>query len=48
MADSTTATFADDTAILTAHKDPTVVTHRLQVNLNKIHFWLKNMPTEGQ
>jgi hypothetical protein len=40
-ADSTTATFADDTAVLTAHEDPTMATHRLQVHLNKIHFWLK-------
>jgi len=40
-ADSTTATFADDTAVLTTHEDPAIATHRLQIHLNKIQLWLK-------
>jgi len=39
--DSTTATFADNTAVLTVHEDPAVTTHRLQTHLNKFQFWLK-------
>jgi len=42
-ADSTTATFADDTTILTTHKDPAIATHRLQTNLNEIQLWLKKL-----
>jgi len=42
MADSTTATFADDTAVLTAHE------HRPQINLNEIQLWLKKMAYKGQ
>jgi hypothetical protein len=41
MANSTTATFADDTAILTVHGDPTVAAHILQMRLNKIQSLLK-------
>jgi hypothetical protein len=41
-ANSTTATFADDTAVLTVHEGPAEATHRLQVHLNKIQSWLKN------
>jgi len=41
-ADRTTATFADDTAVLTTHEDPAIATHRLQTNPNKIQLWLKN------
>jgi hypothetical protein len=41
-AHSTTATFADDTAVLTTHEDPAIATHRLQTHLNKIQLWLKN------
>jgi hypothetical protein len=41
LANSTTATFADDTAFLTAHEDPTIAAHRLQTHLNKIQLWLK-------
>jgi len=36
LANSTTATFADDAAILTVHEDPTMAAHRLQMHLNKI------------
>jgi len=39
--DSTTATFADDTAVLTTHEDPAIATHRLQIHLNKIQLRLK-------
>ena len=39
--DSTTATFTDNTAVLTAHEDPAITTHRLQTNLNEIQLWLK-------
>ena len=40
-ADSTTATFADDTAVLTTHEDPATATRKLQTHLNKIQLWLK-------
>jgi len=40
--DSTTATFADDTAVLTIRENPAIATHRLQTNLNEIQLWLKN------
>ena len=39
-ADSTTATFADDTAILTVNEDPAEATHQLQNHLNNINSWL--------
>jgi len=41
LANSTTATFADDTAILTVHEYPTMAAHRLQMHLNEIQSWLK-------
>jgi len=41
LANSTTATFADDTAVQTVHEDPAVATHRLQLQLNKVQSWLK-------
>jgi hypothetical protein len=37
----TTATYADDTAILSPHQDPTVASQRLQTTLNKIQSWMK-------
>jgi hypothetical protein len=40
LVDSTTATFADDTAVLTVHKDPTEVTHRLQRHLKYNHGYI--------
>jgi len=39
--DSTTATFADDT-VLTAHENPAIDSHRLQLQLREIQLWLKN------
>jgi hypothetical protein len=38
---STTATYADDTVVLTAHKNPEIASHRLQLHLHKIQLWLK-------
>ena len=46
MVDSTTATFADDTA--NTHEDPAIATHNLQIHLNKIQLWLKIMAYEGK
>ncbi|XP_018377267.1 PREDICTED: RNA-directed DNA polymerase from mobile element jockey-like [Trachymyrmex cornetzi] len=37
----TTATFADDTAVLASHKNPILATQMLQSNLNDIQKWLK-------
>jgi hypothetical protein len=37
----TTATYADDTAILSPHQDPTVDSQRLQTTLDKIQSWMK-------
>jgi len=39
-ADSTTATFADDTVVLTAHENPVIATHRLQLHLHEIQLWV--------
>jgi hypothetical protein len=41
-AETTTAIFADGTAVLTVNEDPAESTHQLQVHLNNIHSWLKN------
>jgi histone H2A len=41
MADTETATFADDTAVLAAHADPVIATHRLQTALLKIQLLKK-------
>jgi hypothetical protein len=41
LTNSTTATFADGTAILTIREDTTMAAHRLQMQLNKIQSWLK-------
>jgi hypothetical protein len=40
-ADTTTATFADDTAVLATHEDPAIATHKLQPHLNKIQLCFK-------
>jgi hypothetical protein len=39
--DNTTATFADDTVVLTAHENPAIASHILQLHLREIQFWLK-------
>jgi len=41
LANSAIATFADDTAVLTVHEDPTMAAHRLLIHLNKIQSWLQ-------
>jgi hypothetical protein len=38
---TTTATFADDTAILAINEDPTIASVKLQDNINKINEWAK-------
>lgn len=38
---ATVATFADDTAILSSHADPTIASTNLQLNLDMIQNWLK-------
>lgn len=37
-----TGTFADDTAILTSHKDPSTASSMLQESLDALSTWLKN------
>jgi hypothetical protein len=37
---TTTATFADDTAILASDCDPAIASRKLQTHLNAIHTWL--------
>jgi hypothetical protein len=39
--DTTTATFADDTAVLTTDSDTAIVPHKLQTGLLAIQKWLK-------
>jgi hypothetical protein len=38
---TTTATFADDTAILATHEDPAIASMKLQDTINKIDEWVK-------
>jgi hypothetical protein len=38
---TTIATFADDTAILATHEDPTTASIKLQATINKINDWAK-------
>ena len=45
-ADTETATFADDTSVLTTHVDPTIATHRLQTALHDIQQWLRKWRME--
>ena len=42
IADTETATFVDDTAVLVAHADPVIATHRLQAAVLELQQWLKN------
>jgi hypothetical protein len=39
---STTATFADDTAVVAMASDPTIASQKLQTNLLAIQDWFKN------
>jgi hypothetical protein len=41
-ADTTTAIFADDTAVLATHEDPAIATHKIQTHIKKIQLYLKN------
>jgi hypothetical protein len=41
-AESTTATFADDTAVVTTDSDPAIASQKLQTNLLAIQNWFKN------
>jgi retron-type reverse transcriptase len=41
LATSTTATLADDTAILAVHEEPTESTRSLQLHLTEIQSWLR-------
>jgi hypothetical protein len=38
----TTATFADDTAVLATDSDPAIASQKLQTNLAAIQNWFKN------
>ena len=40
--DTTTATFADDTAVLALHEDPVTASQLLQENLQQLQQWYKN------
>jgi hypothetical protein len=39
---STTATFADNTAVVAADSDPAIASHKLQTDLLAIQNWFKN------
>jgi len=45
--DTITATYTDDTPILTAHKDHVEALKRLQGSLFRIQIWLKNGESES-
>jgi hypothetical protein len=38
--ESTTANFADDTAVLAADSDPAIASKKLQTNLAATHYWV--------
>jgi hypothetical protein len=38
---STTATFADNTAVVATHSDPAIVSHKLQTDLLATQNWFK-------
>jgi hypothetical protein len=40
---TTTATFADDTAILATNEDPAITSIKLQHNINKVNEWAKKL-----
>jgi hypothetical protein len=40
--ESTTATFADDTAVVATDSDPVIASQKLQTNLAAIQNWFKN------
>jgi hypothetical protein len=47
LAESTTATFADDTAVLFKDSDPAITSNKLQTNLLAIQNWFKKWRKKG-
>jgi hypothetical protein len=45
--ESTTATFADDTAVLATDIDPDFTSQKLETNLDTIYKWFKKWKTKG-
>jgi hypothetical protein len=45
---STTATFVDDTAVVTMDSDPTIASEKLQTDLLAIQNWFKKMENESK
>jgi hypothetical protein len=45
--ESTTATFADDTAVLATDSDPGIASQKLQTNLDAVQKWLKTWRIEA-
>jgi hypothetical protein len=48
MTKNTTDTFADDTAILSVHENPTIAGHRLQMHLTKNPIMAQHVENEGE
>jgi hypothetical protein len=46
--ESSTATFADDTAVVTLDSDPAIALQKLQTDLLAIQNWFKKMENESQ
>jgi hypothetical protein len=46
--ESTTATFANDTAVVTMDSDPSIASQKLQTDLLAIQNWFKKMENESQ
>ena len=46
--DTTSATFADDTAVLATHPTPDIASHKLQTALSAVQQWLTKMANESQ
>jgi hypothetical protein len=44
----TTATFADETAVVTLESDPAIASQKLQTDLLAIQNWFKKMENESQ
>lgn len=40
-------TYADDTAVLATHTDPTSASRNIQDNLNEVQYWLKTWHTKA-
>jgi hypothetical protein len=46
--ESSTATFADDTAVVAMYSDPAIASQKLQTDLLAIEDWFKKMENESQ